>query len=59
MRTRCIRLAVTEVVAALKRQAPALMLFSIRLRTGDCNYGVWQIRNSRKGWLFRSSPPTG
>ncbi|EFI4243678.1 hypothetical protein HH736_005323, partial [Escherichia coli] len=50
MRTRCIRLAVTEVVAALKRQAPALMLFSIRLRTGDCNYGVWQIRNSRKGW---------
>ncbi|EJC2654067.1 hypothetical protein MYG23_005120, partial [Escherichia coli] len=36
-------------MAALKRQAPALMLFSIRLRTGDCNYGVWQIRNSRKG----------
>lgn len=48
----CIRLAVAEV-EALKRQAPALTLFRIRLRTGGCNYGVWQIRNSRKGWLFR------
>lgn len=48
----CIRLAVAEV-EALKRQVPALTLFRIGLRTGGCNYGVWQIRNSRKGWLFR------
>ncbi|KLD68872.1 hypothetical protein Y887_18905, partial [Xanthomonas pisi DSM 18956] len=53
----CIRLAVAEV-EVLKRQTPGLTLFRVRLRTGDCNYGVWQIRNSRKGWIFRSRPPT-
>ncbi|EER6422086.1 hypothetical protein F3I10_004613 [Escherichia coli] len=37
---RCIRLAVAEEVAVLKHLAPALMPFSIRLRTGDCDYGV-------------------